>query len=102
VKRELKKFVLLGLVLVVAAMALPFLHVLPVPVFPMQFKVTSTALSTAGGVCRFSALYFDAGFSVLTGMAGGFTGGAAGGVGWLGNGVATNQWGPANPYNCPP
>jgi len=105
VTRELKKLVLLATVLVIAVTALPyFFPVLPVPALPIQFKVTSTALSTAGGVCRFSALYFDAGANILYGIVtgGGLADGAQQGVSWLQNGMSTNQWGPANPYNCPP
>ena len=101
---RLKKLVLLGIALIVAVIALPYILPVPMPNLPAQFKVTSATLSTRGSVCRFSALYFDAGTNVLYGIVtgGGLVDGVQQGVGWLQNGMSTNQWGLANPYNCPP
>jgi hypothetical protein len=104
VKIELKKFILLGIILVIGVIGLPYILPVPMPALPIQLKVASTALSTAGAVCQFSALYFDAGANVLYGIVtgGGLVDGVQQGTSWLQNGMSTNQWGPANPYNCPP
>jgi hypothetical protein len=101
VKTAMKKLITLGVMLALIVTIFANIQVVPIPMGP---KFKSPVLSTRGNICRFSALYFDAGASILQGIVGGgnLGQGVGSGVGWLQNGMSTNQWGPANPYNCPP
>lgn len=99
--------VVIGLILIVAVTVLP--QFMPVPAIPMQFKVSSISLSTAGSVCRFSAAYVNVGTAVLAGVVSAASGGAAGLIyagaaagAYAAGQTATGYGWPANPNNCPP
>ena len=89
----MSKIVLMGVILVLTLTVLGTAHVVP-----------EAHASTRGNICRFSALYFNVGTSEIYGIlkSGSLTGGVQSGVGWLQNGISTNNWGPLDPYNCPP
>ena len=90
----MKKTILVGVILILVATVLANMRALP-----------EVHASTRGDICRFSAAYVNVGVGMLGGIVtsgGDLAGGVLGGVDVVRNGAATGNWGPADPYRCPP